>query len=598
MNRPIMTRYFSTTAVLVALLVGLAQPLSILAQTTAPRPATNAPAKKPVPAPAAATNKAPAVKPGAALNAGKTNAAPGFQERAQEQFRKWARNPYFYPGLAAIPLLIALLFLVIARNKQKQTAPAGSAAKALADSRRRAAGRAVHSCNIIAPSPAGDQLLQFSGRSGGFSLNKHQTVPTGSPLPANTVIKGWRHLWQRKLNVAWLPADHVFLRVIHLPKSDFSETLSMVELQLEKLSPIPVAQIVWSLQLLPHADATLQTAVVVIVARSIVEEYLGKLESRGFLPDRLELPFLDQLQTTLVADRDGVWVYPGAAANDRTAVVAWCYGQTLRNLDFVILPAENAPQGLREQLTQMAWAGELEGWLTSPPEWHLVADGPAAATWATALQEGLAEPVDVRPAVGLKDLAAITARRTAQHESETNLLPPEYAERYQQQFVDRLWMRALGAAVMVYIAIVSVYLIALQVALYRTRGVESQVAERAPAYTNALQLKAQFEVLKDRQELKYAALDSWRAVAQQLPEEVTLDGFNFSDGHRLTLNGNAPMGSVQQLYNFEAAMRKTAVNGQPLFAPGKGDNLSYSTAPGGGGLNWNFSMELNRTEVQ
>ena len=72
------------------------------------------------------------------------------------------------------------------------------------------------------------------------------------------VAKDWRSLWQRKLNIAWLPPEKVFLRVAQFPASDFDETLAMVELQLEKLSPMPVTQIVWTIHLLPHAEGNLQ----------------------------------------------------------------------------------------------------------------------------------------------------------------------------------------------------------------------------------------------------------------------------------------------------------------------------------------------------
>ena len=112
------------------------------------------------------------------------------------------------------------------------------------------------------------------------------------------------------MNVAWLPPENVFLRVIELPKSSFGETLSMVELQLEKLSPLPVTQIVWTLQVLPQSPAeNLQTVIVVIVERKVVEEFLGKLEKQGFLADRLEAPMLDQLEAT-PATEDGAWIYP------------------------------------------------------------------------------------------------------------------------------------------------------------------------------------------------------------------------------------------------------------------------------------------------
>jgi Tfp pilus assembly protein PilN len=193
-------------------------------------------------------------------------------------------------------------------------------------------------------------------------------------------------------------------------------------------------------------------------------------------------------------------------------------------------------------------------------------------------------------------LARLTSIRATHSEEQANLLPPEYALRYQQNFVDRLWMRALGAVVILYVAAVAVYLIALQVALYRTTAVEDEVAKWSPYYTNAMQLKARYQVLKDRQELKYAALDCWKAVADLLPEEVSLDGYNFSDGKRLNLNGTAPVGQVQQIYAFEGAMRKVEISGQPLFAPSKGESLSYQTR--GSEITWSFSLELKRSEMQ
>src|SRR5260221_11489416 len=95
---------------------------------------------------------------------------------------------------------------------------------------------------------------------------------------------------------------------------------SMLELQLEKLSPMPVAQVVWGFELLqptatPDAMTTLegemQTVIVIVVSRAYVEEFLGQLETHGYMADRLELPLLDQLRATPVKE-DGAWIYPGA----------------------------------------------------------------------------------------------------------------------------------------------------------------------------------------------------------------------------------------------------------------------------------------------
>src|SRR5262249_41615216 len=154
------------------------------------------------------------------------------------------------------------------------------------------------SCNVLDVRPDRRRVWQFDARNGDFAIQREQTVADGEALPSAVVNKSWRSLWQRKLNVAWLPPESIFLRVAHLPKSGFEETRSMVELQLEKLSPIPVAQVAWSFHVLPHSKDELQTVIVVLAERQNVEAFLGQLEGQGYLADRLEIPVLDQLQAT------------------------------------------------------------------------------------------------------------------------------------------------------------------------------------------------------------------------------------------------------------------------------------------------------------
>ena len=249
---------------------------------------------------------------------------------------------------------------------------------------------------------------------------------------------------------------------------------------------------------------------------------------------------------------------------------------------------------------QMAWAGELEGWLTKTPSWYLVAErSQPSGLGAKNSKTGLEQPVTVVPAQTVNALADYTARRATTADPRINLLPAEFQQRYQQQFVDRLWMRGLGAIIGLYIVGVLIYFVALGVASYRTGQVESTVGQMAPQYTNAMQLKARYEVLKDRQELKYAALDCWSVTARLLPEGVTLETLSFIDGKKLRLDGTAPSDHVQELIEFDGKMRKaTDATGQPLFDATKGDNLNYRASPGNANVNWNVTLELKRVELQ
>src|ERR1035437_9315157 len=381
-----------------------------------------------------------------------------------------------------------------------------------------------HSCNILQIASDANCLWQFDAKGGGFALNREHRAALDEPLPSRLIAKSWSSVWQPRLNVAWLPPENVFLRVIELPKSSFEETFAMVELQLEKLSPMPVTQIVWTIHILScHGDSPrqneaetgakaeaatsaemraqdLQTVVVVIAERSVVEEFLGKLEGRGYLADRLEVPMPDQLEAT-PATEDGAWMYPLALAGQNAVLVAWWCGGALRSLSYVVLPPTgDRANNLKAQLAQLAWAGELEGWLTVPPgNWHLIADPVNAAEWENALREGLSEPVQVTPP----------------------LLPVEFPVRYHQQFVDHLWLRGLVTTGVLYAIGVAIYFCAVVFLSIQTHKVEQALADQSGSYTNALQLKAQYDVLKERQEVKYAALDCWKIVAEQLDRKST-----------------------------------------------------------------------------
>ena len=462
-------------------------------------------------------------------------------------------------------------------------------------------------CNILHVGTDAYRLWQFDARGDGFALNREHSGAAGEPLPFHLVAKSWRSLWQPRLNIAWLPPENVFLRVIELPRSNFEETLAMVELQLEKLSPLPVAQIVWMIRMLPQttglprqSEATagdLQTVIVVIVARHAVGEFLGKLEGQEYLADRLEAPMLDELEVT-AATEDGAWIYPAAYAGQNVALVAWWSGGNLRNLSFVVLSQTgDRAKSLHDQLAQLTWAGELEGWLTAKPNWHLVADGEAAAEWEGMLLASLGEPVAVTRPLPFVELAARTARRSAQSDARVTLLPPEFSSRYHQQFVDRLWLRGLATAGILYVIGVMVYFCAVGFLSFQTGKAEQVVAGLSGSYTNALQLQARYQVLRERQDLKYAALDCWRIVAEQLPSGISLQRLSFADGQQLSLNGTVPSDQIAQITDgFYDAVRKAKLNGQPMFDASGSEIPTYRQLANT--VSWQFSLMLRHKQEQ
>jgi hypothetical protein len=447
-------------------------------------------------------------------------------------------------------------------------------------------------CNIFHMAPDSHRLWQFEGK-GNFKLNREARVASELPMPPNLVAKSWNSLWQPKLNLAWLPPGSVFLRVIELPKGPFDETVAMAELQLEKLSPLPVAQIVWTIHVLPQAAGDVQTVIVVMAARSVVEEFLGRLEGKNFLPDRLDTPMLDQLEA-MSGLGDGAWIWAGAMADPRSALVAWWYGGVLRGVNFILLTSTgDRATNLKNQLAQLAWHGQLEGWLTVKPVWHLLADGVAAAEWEGLLRKGLDEPVQVTPPLTAADLAARTARRVAQSSMDhptAVLLPAEHSTRYREQFRDRLWLHGLYAVGVIYLVFVAFYFGMTQIRGMQYAKVEQQVAALADSYTNAMQLQARYAVLQQREDLKFAALDCWKLVADNLPEGVTLERFGFGSGETLSLAGSASSDQLQALDSFGNTIAKAkAADGRPMFNKNSepmGMRMSENK------VNWDLTLQL------
>ena len=463
------------------------------------------------------------------------------------------------------------------------------------------------SCNILQVAPDANRLWQFDAKGGGFILSREQKTAIDSPLSSRAVAKSWSSLWQPKLNIAWLPPEEVFLRVIELPKSNFEETLSMVELQLEKLSPLPTGQIVWTIHILagapPRREAgtetavgELQSVVVVIVSRAAVEDFLGKLESRGFLADRLETPLLDQLGTSPPTE-DGAWIYAGTHGTD-SALVAWWFGGALRNLTLVVLsPDRDRATTLKEQFSQIYWAGEVEGWLTGKLSWHLVADPVNAADWETWLRAALNEPVKVTHPLPPAELAARTAVRSATAAPGLALMPQEFVDRYHQQFIDRLWLRGLIATGIIYAIALVIYFAATNILGHKTQAILNQVAQISGDYTNALQLQARYEILKQRQQLEYAGLDCWKIVAEQLPPELTLQRFSFDNGEKLSLSGvctQDQIGLISDPGKFYDSVRKAKIDGQDMFEPIVVEPLLYNL--NGNTVSWRFTLQLKHTE--
>jgi hypothetical protein len=205
--------------------------------------------------------------------------------------------------------------------------------------------------------------------------------------------------------------------------------------------------------------------------------------------------------------------------------------------------------------------------------------------------------VQVLPPLMAVDLAGRTARRVAQTQAPATaaLLPAEFSSRYREQFRDRLWLHGLYAAGIVYLIFVAFYFGAAALAGHHEATVEGQVAAVSDDYTNAIQLKARYSLLQQRQNLKFAALDCWKLVADNLPAGITLQRFGFGNGQTLALSGTTSSDQIEALLNFSKSLQKSkTTDGRQMFSLTGGEALTWHTYQNN--VTWSFSLLLQQGE--
>ncbi len=438
------------------------------------------------------------------------------------------------------------------------------------------------SCNLLESATEGSRLCQFSVSSKKVKLSGDLRVAEGDDPPAKAVGKDWSDLLRRKLNIATLPPEKVFLRVVELPECEPDELLPMVEFQIEDLSPLPMAQTVWSAEAVPGSTGTEgnQTVLVMIAERGVVEGRLDELEAVNYLADRVEVPLLRELVPGEPRE-DGAHIQLVQGADSVLALVSWWFAGRLRDVNSFNLPDTAASRdALVEKINSVALAGEVAGWMPDEPACHLAKRGDVAADWNTALAKCFGRIREVEP-MSEVDLATaaveFTARTTA-----PGLMLEDYSARNRQRFQDGLWMQGVKGAValmLIGLCFFFAYGSWLQSDL---DDLNQQVKVQGLQYTNALSLKAKMQTLKKQEALKTAALNAWSEVAIGLPGELKFTQLMFSsdrtlDGNtsrKLRIVGTADDGKETFIDDYNLVLARMEVEGR------EGQKLFSSVSPG------------------
>lgn len=453
-------------------------------------------------------------------------------------------------------------------------------------------------CLVLLDGPAHGgprgRVHAFESARDGVRPGAIHEVPADAPLPGFVAGRDWQLLLKPRLDVAWMGSETACLRVLDLPTTEPSEIGPMVEIQLEKISPIPAAQAVHGFEVLPGAHGgTSTTVLVAIVARNVVEQRLAALAAKGFVADRLDIPLARELAGRL--QEDGLWVVSDPGGAQGLVAVAWRVDGRVRQVDVLrLMPGEAGGRALAAALTRVAWAAEMEGWLKETPPVRLV----GGEAWADALGPALAEwsgqGAPARQPAREASAVAADSARMALGRAGITLVPEDVATRNRQAFVDRLWMRGLGSVGALYLVLVLGGIAWFTHKESELSDTQVNLRGLAQHYTNAMRLRDQVLILEEQANLRFAALDCWKATVETLPDDLTLTTMNFIRGRTLRLDGTVDPSRRDAVTRFNSELLAVKVRNQPLFASVKPAQVQVR----GTMATWSFEAELNRMEAK
>lgn len=376
-----------------------------------------------------------------------------------------------------------------------------------------------------------------------------------------------------------LSSSKLLLRVEEFPSTDPDELAGMVELQIDKFSPFPIEQMEVSYEALAQSGTS--TRVLIAAAqREQVEDVGGALRAIGLVPQRLDLQVLGWWRVLMDADRirHGGREVVLILDLETTLLLVHQDGvpEMIRSLESIDeIGAEGFSDVLAEEVDyaltslEAQWGGEAT---PSFSVWHAGEMPNDLVPKLTELSDG-AEP-------GVNELATLPpvteglgSRATDGVGGRVNLAPPAWEMAAQASIVRRNLMLATAVLLLLWLATVTGFLVALsgrRADLAKRRAYLASLEAPAAAVREAKDKTAFLNLYTD---LQQSGLEALRAVSLAMPEGVDLSSFGFARGGTVSLRGTGI--SPPPIFKFNQALQDL-----PFFSEVKLDKVDQDRRSG------------------
>ena len=365
--------------------------------------------------------------------------------------------------------------------------------------------------------------------------------------------------------ITGLDSADVLCRVITLPTANEEELNSMLELQLENLSPLPVEQIVYGYEVIRKGEK--QTDVFVAMAvREKVQQRLEILRQAGLPADVLDiepLALLSWLQHQRVLSPQDLDHLALVSLEEEVATLILTHAGKPQFVAAVPLrgiggashaeTAAAAAQLIAEELRLAMTAVEA-----SQPEarWPRVRVLPAPAAGETARFDAAYVAVALGEATGLpceplqlsqppSIALGFCLRHGPNAEARTlNLMPSDVLAEKEQLVRRQRMKRWIVIIAALYALMVIAVLGGIGWKMSVVSSLQSELNQVAPGRDRVKTLMTDLKVLQEHVNEVNVPMECLNEIARLKPESIFLTEVNFVDGETVTLSGFAPNASA------------------------------------------------------